>query len=79
MIRPRHLYRPARSLGSLAAGFKVATTKRINDLCGTTSMPFWQRNYYEHVIRNDTDMDRIRQYIADNPRQWAEDEHNLDW
>jgi len=61
------------------AGFKATTTKRINDLCGTSGMPFWQRNYYEHVIRNDADMDRIRQYIADNPRQWAEDEHNLDW
>jgi len=60
------------------AGYKATTTKRINDLCGMPGMPFWQRNYYEHIIRNDADLDRVRLYIANNPRRWAEDEHNLD-
>jgi putative transposase len=72
------LRRPARSLGSLVAGYKAATTKRINDLCGTHGKAFWQRNYYEHIIRNDADLDRIRLYIANNPAKWAEDEHNPD-
>ncbi len=36
----------------------------------------WQRNYYEHIIRNEEEMDRIRQYIVDNPARWAEDENN---
>ena len=41
-------------------------------------MPFWQRNYYEHIIRSDADLDRVRLYIAHNPLQWHVDEHNLD-
>jgi REP element-mobilizing transposase RayT len=39
-------------------------------------MKLWQRNYYEHVIRNENEMDRIRQYIAENPFKWADDEEN---
>jgi hypothetical protein len=38
----------------------------------------WQRNYYEHVIRDDTSLNRIRQYIAENPLQWAMDRENPD-
>jgi len=37
---------------------------------------FWQRNYYEHVIRDENDLNRIRQYITDNPIKWDEDENN---
>jgi REP element-mobilizing transposase RayT len=36
----------------------------------------WQRNYYEHVIRNENALNRIRQYIADNPAQWDDDDEN---
>jgi len=36
----------------------------------------WQRNYYEHVIRTDDDLDRIRQYILDNPARWGYDHDN---
>jgi REP element-mobilizing transposase RayT len=39
---------------------------------------FWQNNYHEHVIRNDVEMERIRQYIADNPLQWELDRENPD-
>ncbi|MEW6141490.1 MAG: hypothetical protein AB1733_24980, partial [Thermodesulfobacteriota bacterium] len=38
----------------------------------------WQRNYYEHIIRNDISLQRIRQYIADNPLQWNMDRENPD-
>ena len=37
----------------------------------------WQRNYYEHIIRGEAEWDRIRAYILDNPRRWAEDRENL--
>ena len=37
----------------------------------------WQRNYYEHVIRNDAELNRIRKYITENPAQWALDRENL--
>ena len=69
-------YRPPRSLGSLVAGFKSAATKRINEIRGTLGLPVWQRNYYERVIRNDEELNRIRQYIADNPAHWEEDREN---
>ena len=36
---------------------------------------FWQRNYYEHVIRNDEDLIRIQEYISGNPGKWEEDEY----
>ncbi|MCK9357534.1 MAG: hypothetical protein M0R22_10415 [Dehalococcoidia bacterium] len=36
----------------------------------------WQRNYYEHVIRNDDALDRIREYITNNPTSWALDREN---
>jgi len=37
---------------------------------------FWQRNYYEHVIRNEYDLNEIRKYIIENPLKWALDEEN---
>jgi putative transposase len=70
------LRRPPRSLGSLIAGFKSAATKRIKETRGTPGQPVWQRNYYEHIIRNEEELDAIRQYIADNPLRWAEDREN---
>jgi len=36
----------------------------------------WQRNYYEHIIRNDVDYERIYFYIQSNPQQWEEDQEN---
>lgn len=36
----------------------------------------WQRSYYDHIIRNNDDLDRIRAYIADNPRRWSDDQEN---
>ena len=67
---------PPRSIGALMAGFKSASTKRINAARGTPGARVWQRNYYDHVIRNEANLHRIRQYIADNPARWAEDPEN---
>ena len=58
------------------AGFKSAVTRRINDLRGTPYMAVWQRNYYEHVIRNEDDLDEIREYIVNNPLKWDLDSEN---
>ena len=38
----------------------------------------WQRGYYERIVRNERQLNAIRQYIADNPRRWAEDRDNLE-
>ena len=64
------------SLGAIVGSFKSAATKRINELRNTPGAPVWQRNYYEHIIRDEEDLYRIRQYIRDNPRRWHEDENN---
>jgi hypothetical protein len=56
--------------------FKMNTAKRINQLRRAEGVPVWQRNYYEHIVRNDEDLDRVRQYILANPLRWDTDEHN---
>jgi REP element-mobilizing transposase RayT len=67
---------PRWSLGAIIGSFKSAATKRINALRGTPGTPVWQRNYHEHIIRGDESLNRIRQYILDNPAQWATDREN---
>jgi len=62
-----------RSLSAIVAGFKAATTRRANALRRRPIVPFWQRNYYEHIVRSEQDLERIRQYVADNPARWKED------
>ncbi len=64
------------TLGQIVAYYKYQTTKRINKLRGTPGVPFWQRNYWEHVVRDDVDLNRIRQYIENNPLRWHEDQLN---
>ena len=49
-------------------------TKQINVLRNAEGYPVWQRNYYEHVIRNVKDYERIAEYIANNPLRWEFDE-----
>jgi len=79
--------RPAvapRSLGVIARALKSVAAKRINRLRGTPGAPVWQRNYgacpersrRERVIRNEEELNAIRQYIRDNPAKWAEDKNN---
>jgi REP element-mobilizing transposase RayT len=57
-------------------GFKSAITKRINESRATPGAPVWQRNYYEHIVRNDDELFRIRDYIVNNPMQWKMDREN---
>ena len=57
---------------------QIHCDKRINRLRNVTGRPIWQRNYYEHIIRNEHEMDRITRYIESNPTRWAEDEENPD-
>jgi putative transposase len=71
------------SLGDVVQRFKTMTTKRYADgvkQSGWVSFPrrLWQRNYYEHIIRDETDLDRIRRCIDENPLQWAFDAENPD-
>jgi putative transposase len=66
----------ATSIPTIVRAYKSAVTKRINELRRTPSASVWQRNYYERVIRNENDLNQIREYIAYNPARWDEDEEN---
>jgi len=66
--------RRRRLLSKIFGRFKMVTAKQINALRGSSGQPLWQRNYYyEQVIRDDRSLNRIQQYIADNPAQWEFD------
>jgi REP element-mobilizing transposase RayT len=60
-------------LPEIVRQFKTFSAKSINASRDTPSVPFWQRNYYEHVIRNEADYNRVADYIDNNPSSWAED------
>ena len=69
------------SLAAVVGAFKSCTTveyiRRAKTLgWARFSGKLWQRNYYEHIIRDDEALDRIRQYIAENPIRWADDLEN---
>jgi len=66
------------SLGAMVRAYKSAVTRRINALRHTPGLPVWQRNYYEHIIRDHPEFDAIRRYILDNPFQWGLDGENPD-
>jgi REP element-mobilizing transposase RayT len=64
------------SLSAVIQNFKSVSTRKINKMRNNPGCPAWQRNYYEHVIRNETDLANIRQYIVNNPLKWDLDENN---
>jgi putative transposase len=66
----------ARSLGIIIGSFKSAVTKFAHKCSEYSNIPIWQRNYYEHVIRNESDLSEKQKYIIDNPAKWNEDEYN---
>jgi len=57
----------------LVGVFKTISTKHINNLRSTPGEPFWQRNYWEHIVRNERALLAIREYIIYNPVHWEVD------
>ena len=70
--KPSSIERP--TLGQIVAYYKHETTKHINRLRNMPGVPFWQRNYWEHIIRNDHSLQRIQSYIENNPALWEKDQ-----
>ena len=71
---------PSQTIGAMVRGYKSAVTKQIkllgNDGKGVMHYAptvVWQRNYYEHIIRNQQSYFTISQYIFDNPKKWNDD------
>ncbi|MGI5924564.1 MAG: transposase [Lentisphaeria bacterium] len=61
----------SKTVGSIVRGFKIGVTKWMRS--NTSIYEVWQRNYWEHIVRNEPELNRIRKYIHDNPAQWELD------
>ena len=75
-IETMHRQRP--TLGQIVAYFKYQSTKGINERRGMPGARLWQRNYYEHVIRDDADLRKLREYVMNNPLKWELDQSHPD-
>ena len=62
-------------LPMIVGRFKMNAAKAINIKMGNCGKPFWERDYFEHIIRDGEDLDRIREYILENPANWKADEY----
>jgi putative transposase len=62
---------PSKTIGSVVRGFKIGVTKWMRQ--NTNIHDVWQRNYHEHIIRNDQSYQKISNYIINNPTKWADD------
>ena len=67
---------PSKTVGAIIRGFKSTTTRQINLFHKTPGIPIWQRNYYDHIVRNEDEMNKIREYIKNNPLKWSLDREN---
>jgi len=64
------------SLPKVVQSFKAAVTRLANKQANTAGRKLWQENYYDHVVRDDDDLARIRKYIIENPLAWHLDREN---
>lgn len=64
------------SIPTIVRSYKSAVSYRINLMRGTQDVPVWQRNYYEHIIRNERDLHSKTDYIEANPLLWDQDDEN---
>ena len=65
----------AKPLGRLVGAYKTHTTVEINQILNTPGNKFWQRNYYERIIRNEHEYEAVWNYIENNPLNWMQDEN----
>lgn len=63
-------------LSEIVRAFKTYSSRKINELRNSPGVLVWQRNYYEHVIRNESDYYQIGEYILYNPAKWESDREN---
>jgi len=75
---PTGFVSPKNNLGSIIRGFKSSSTKQINIIRDTPLQPVFQRNYHEHIIRNQKSYNEIYNYILSNPQMWERDRNNLE-
>ena len=67
------LQSPSKTIGAIIRGFKSAVTRQARQMGLAENV--WQRNYYEHIIRDADSHNKIAAYIRNNPANWMEDEY----
>lgn len=86
IVMPNHIHgiisieesSPGQTIGKIVGAYKSLSSNEYLKLCKSNNFPvekLWQRNYYEHVIRDEEDYDRIVEYIENNPLKWDEDQY----
>ncbi len=68
----------APTLGGVIRAFKSMSAIAVNRMLDRQGIPVWQRNYYDHIIRDEADLNRIREYITNNPLNRETDENYKD-
>lgn len=66
------------TLSQVVGAYKSRVTSLVNAHLSVTGYTCWQRSYYERIIRDEAELNRIRLYIAQNPANWVKDEHHRD-
>ena len=64
------------ALPEIVRALKTFSSRRINEIRNTLGVKLWQRNYYEHIVRNENELNEIRKYIQENPLKWETDKEN---
>jgi putative transposase len=85
VVMPNHLHgitildssiEDSKSISEIIGSFKTFSAREINKIRKLKGVPVWQRNYYERIIRTETELDYVRQYIVNNPINWQTDINN---
>jgi putative transposase len=85
VVMPNHLHgimildssiEDSKSISEIIGSFKTFSARKINKIRKLKGVPVWQRNYYERIIRTETELDYVRQYIVNNPINWQIDINN---
>jgi putative transposase len=80
---PNHLHgiiivhESSKPISEIIRGFKTFSARQINKSLDRKGCSLWQRNYYEHIIRSEDELNNVRQYIFNNPTNWKEDKNNI--
>jgi len=64
------------TLSNIIGAFKTTAATRVNELRGVIGLSVWQKSFYDRIVRNEHELERIQQYIQNNPIKWVEDRDN---
>lgn len=78
VIRESPLQRRKMLISKVVGKFKMQSAKEINLMRKTPGKRVWQRGYYDHIIRNQKDLNNTKQYIINNPKNWVKDDNFLE-